>query len=202
MEAAVRKIIAILLSAIIVTAAFFVSCPLSLAVKEEDTVISLDVLDEKRWKGLEGIANIVSRKASGKKVLSASAEEGTTRISLRCDMKKVDLADASELVIELYVRSGAEKSDLSVLLKFENYSYTYDTVVSSNEATVRIPLESDADKKLVSMTLTLDAGESHINYLMLLSATADDHYTYSYTERFSSPTVLSSTPFERSEDSM
>lgn len=197
-----RKIIAILLSAIIVTAAFFVSCPLSLAVKEEDTVISLDVLDEKRWKGLEGIANIVSRKASGKKVLSASAEEGTTRISLRCDMKKVDLADASELVIELYVRSGAEKSDLSVLLKFENYSYTYDTVVSSNEATVRIPLESDADKKLVSMTLTLDAGESHINYLMLLSATADDHYTYSYTERFSSPTVLSSTPFERSEDSM
>ena len=160
-----KKIIAILLSAIIITAALCIFPVSATETVGEDKVISLDVIDEKLWTDVSGVSNILTRKASGKRMLSVSAEANTKKMTVRCDTKGIDLEDTNELVLDLYLKAGAEKSSLTVFLKFESHSFSYDATVSSEESKIYVPLDPSEEKKLVSMTLTLDAKKETITIL-------------------------------------
>lgn len=185
-------------------AAIVIRCPSVMAAKKGNTEISLDILDKKLWTGGEGVSTVANRTASGKRVLLVSAGADAKELLFSCDEVDTDITDATELVAEISVRAGGGDGEypLSVSVMGDGASYTYETGVSAGENVLYIPLSEFDSQRISGISFSLDTSESPVNYVMISALSADDHFTYTYKDIFSSPVVDSSAPFERAEDSM
>ena len=193
-----KRIIACLLAAVLLWALF--AFPVS-AEKEktESKYLPLDIFSEDIWEGTEGTERISKRSAQGSPIMAFTSEKGAEKISVTASFEPIDLSEYNEIVFEMQARGGAEKYPVTVTLKAKEDSYTHSGTVFSSGNTLYVPIPEAIRGSLSSITLDFDTAEEPLTYITLLSATADDNFTYAHLNTFSATDILSDDKTEITE---
>ncbi|MBQ3527980.1 MAG: hypothetical protein IJA52_05460 [Clostridia bacterium] len=161
--------------------------------------LSLDVFSEDAWKTVEGIDRISKRSAGDSFVMTFASKKDAAKLSVTATLDEADISEYNEIVFEMQVRGEGENYPLTVVLKGNKGSATHQMTVSAEGEKLYVPISDEVGDSLSSINLTIDAKNVPVSYITLLSATADDNYTYAHCKTFFATDILSSNKTEITE---
>lgn len=167
--------------------------------KETTESISLDILKEEFWTGTEGVNSIYKRSASGSDLISVSANPDATALSFYGEFDPIDLSNYTEISMDVSVRGKDSSYPISVTLYGESESVEYKETVSTDRSLLYFPISGNIAATLSSVSITVTSSDSLITYINISQITADNSFTYSYLNTFSSTDIESENTLEKSE---
>lgn len=167
--------------------------------KETTESISLDILKEEFWTGTEGVNSIYKRSASGSDLISVSANPDATALSFYGEFDPIDLSNYTEISMDVSVRGKDSSYPISVTLYGESESVEYKETVSTDRSHLYFPISGNIAAALSSVSITVTSSDSLITYINISQITADNSFTYSYLNTFSSTDIESENTLEKSE---
>jgi len=196
-----KRIIAYLLCAVL-SLSLFVFPANAAGRSTKSKHLPLDVFREDAWESGEGVERISKRSAGGSPVMTFTSKKDAEKVSFTAEFDPLDLSDYNEIVLEMQARGGGEEYSVTVICKGEKGSFTHqDSLLAAGER-LYVPLAGELRKSISSITVTVDTKGKSLSYITLVTATADDNYTYAHKSAFFATDILSESRAEISEDSI
>ena len=168
---------------------------------EKTEFYNLDIFKKELWTQGGDVADISEKSAAGSTLLVVNAKEESRSVSMSAEFDAIDISEYSELLLRLAIRGEEEQYKISIVLYSGDAEVSYPFTVTEEEAALYIPIPENIAPSFDGIYISAISEDKPLQYMNLISFTADNTYTYSYTDIFACTDVYSENAYERTEES-
>ncbi len=195
-----KTVSAILVIALLSALLFSFSLPV-FSEGEQTKSYNIDIFKKELWVPGGDVSDISEKHAADGTLLVVNAVKESRSVSIRSEFEAVDLSEYTEAALRLAIRGEGEKYDVEVILYSGDIAVSVPFSVTNDEAVLYIPIPKEIAPAFDGIYISAKCADKPLNYMNLISFTADNTYTYSYEKLFGCSDVYSENEYERTAES-